>query len=482
MNIDPKSSDPPAAAHGAGNQSSSSPPSYVVKPVARRFPWLVTIVIGVLCAAVGAPAVWFGYGDRYEAVAFLRVSPQEKSIVFRTAENPSRPGPTEFDIYKSTQEQLIKSRFVLTSALRRREVQEFNLDERKTDPVGWLSDELKVTFPGKAEIMQVSLVSPNRKEAEALVDAAVEAYMTLIVGEDKRRRSDRLNQLDRIYQEKETDVRDKRTELKRLAEQTGASDKKGISLKQQIAVEQFGLFQRQYIDTQFKLRNAKSELDAQKALLQSINDMEIAPFEVEKYAREDPMLRQKAEEIYRRTMDAARPQSLAREGVKSPSVRSQQDELKTMQAEYNAKIEELKEGVRALKRADYEKERLRWEVQVSSLTEQEEEYSKEVDKKRSEAEKVSQTSIDMDMLMTQIEQFELVLKGVADEREKLKVEVNSEARVSVIQPADAPKSPSNTELRAGLAVVTASILLCFPLGCVIFVRLGRRLARFVERL
>jgi len=430
---------------------------------ALRRHWLLAGFLGLLCAAAGFVAVWYGYGARYEAVAFLHVSPQEKTMVYRM-EAPT--GPTEFDIYKNTQQQLIKSRFVLMKALGRREVQEFNLDERKTDPVGWLSDALKVTFPGKAELMEVSLVSSDRKEAKALVDAAVQAYMTLIVDEERVRRRKNLDQLDHIYEGKESDLREKRSELKRLAEQIGASDKKGISLKQQIAVEQYGLFQRQHIDTQFKLRNAKSELDTQKALIQSINDMEIAPFEVEKYVREDPMLRQKAEEIYWRQMDATRTQNLAKAGTNSPYVRNQQEELKSLQAEYNAKIDELKEGVRALKRADYEKERLKWEVQVSSLTEQEEEYAKEVDTKRSEALKVSQGSIDMDMTMTQIEQLELAVKGVADQRERLKVEVNSEARVTIIQQADAPESQAMVALRLALSGAATLLGLCIPVGLV----------------
>jgi len=430
---------------------------------ALRRHWLLAAILGLLFAAAGFLAVWYWYGDRYEAVALLRVSPQDKRVVFQM-EAPM--GPTEFDIYKSTQQQLIKNRFVITSALRRREVQEFNLDEAETDAIGWLSDRLKVTFPGKAEIMQVSLLSTNREEAKALVDAVVEAYMTLIVGDEKKKQNERLDQLDRIYEEKETALRDKRTELKGLAEKIGASDKKGVSLKQQIALEQFGLFQRQHIDTQFRLRHAKGELDAQKALIESIKDMKIAPFEVEKYVREDPMLRQKNEDIYWRTMDAARTQSLARAGVNSPYVRNQQKELETMQAEYDAKIDELKEGVRALKRADYEKERLKWEVQVNSLIDQEEEYDNQVKEKRKEVDKVSQGSIDMDMLMTGIEQYELVLKGVADQREKLKVEVKSEPRVTIIQRAAVPESQALVALRMTLSLLATVLGLCIPVGLI----------------
>jgi len=150
-------------------------------------------------------------------------------------EPAQRDSVAKYSIYKQTQAELLKSRFILFRAINSREVQEFNLDERYTDPEGWLAANLRVEFPQNAEIMKVSLTTHDRRESKVLVDAAVEAYMTIIVGEEKRRQSDRLNQLDRIYEEKETDVRDKRTEVKRLAEQLGTSDAKGGSLKQQAA-------------------------------------------------------------------------------------------------------------------------------------------------------------------------------------------------------------------------------------------------------
>ena len=76
-------------------------------------------VLGLLCAAAAGPAVFFGYGPRYESSAFLRISPQEKVIFGRSAADSVSSVASEFDIYKATQQQLIKTRFVLSHAAAR---------------------------------------------------------------------------------------------------------------------------------------------------------------------------------------------------------------------------------------------------------------------------------------------------------------------------------------------------------------------------
>ena len=81
----------------------------------RRY-WLMSAGIGLLCAAVAGPAVWFGVGAKYTAQALLSVAMQEKPIAFQM--EVSVADKDRFDIYKSTQTQLVTSRFVLLAALR----------------------------------------------------------------------------------------------------------------------------------------------------------------------------------------------------------------------------------------------------------------------------------------------------------------------------------------------------------------------------
>jgi hypothetical protein len=82
----------------------------------------------------------------------------------------------------------------------------------------------------------------------------------------------------------------------------------------------------------------------------------------------------------------------------------------------------------------------------------------------------------------EIEELQKRLDTLATERERLQLELDSLLQVILVQKASLPEHPSNTESRVRLAIMTAAIVLCLPMGCVIFVRVVRRLKWRFDRL
>ena len=98
-------------------------------------------------------------------------------MVYEMAETKAESGAL-FDIYKSTQSQQIKSRYVLQAALRDREIASLpSVKQHEPDAPGWLAGEINVSFPEKGEIMQVGLIGHDPNEITKLVNAVVKAYM-----------------------------------------------------------------------------------------------------------------------------------------------------------------------------------------------------------------------------------------------------------------------------------------------------------------
>ena len=135
------------------------------------------------------------------------------------------------------------------------------------------------------------------KEAQILVQAVVDAYLSQVVAVEKNQRRVRLDQLERTQTEHSTRIRTRRNDLKELAERLGTTDQKALSIKQQVAMEQFTFAQRSQGQAEFELRKAKSELDTQKAMLQGLDELEISDFEVEQFAKSDPMVNQDARRV-----------------------------------------------------------------------------------------------------------------------------------------------------------------------------------------
>jgi capsular polysaccharide biosynthesis protein len=474
--------DPPITAEVVGNSQSSPPRGCSAGPRLRGFPWRVSIGLGIVLAILGAAGMWFGWGPTYESTAYLRVRPQERTTLFSGAETPSPPDLTEFNMCKATQQQLIKSRFVLSHALRSPDVLDFTIDQRQADPATWLSDEVQVYFPANGEIMAVSMVSRDGKEAQALVQAVVDAYLSQVVPAESNQRRLRLDQLERIHTEHSARMRARRNELQELAERLGTTaNQKELSLKQQVAIDQFNFIQRQQMQTEFDLRKAKSELDTLKALLQGIDEIEVSDFEIEQYLKSDPVVNRMVDELLSRR-HALQSQMRARTGSESAFAKNAQRDLQLVNDEYNEHLKELRERVRQSKKTKVEEEKLKKEMEVASLTAQLLQLGREVEERRKRAERLSNSSVDLDMARLEIEQLQKTADAIAVERERLQVDVNSPPRVTLVQRASLPEGPSNTEARARLAVVTAAILLCLPMGCVILVRVGRRVVWLLDRL
>ena len=163
-----------------------------------------------------------------------------------------------FDIYKSTQSQQIKSRHVLQAALRDREIASLpSVKQHEPDAPGWLAGEISVSFPERGEIMQVGLVGQDPNEIAKLVNAVVAAYMREVVDVERNQRVLHRNELDKLCADKETEVRNKRNDMKQLADQLGTQDSETLSLKQQVAVQQYAEYQRQLMRVRFEAMRAQ---------------------------------------------------------------------------------------------------------------------------------------------------------------------------------------------------------------------------------
>ena len=97
-----------------------------------------------------------------------------------------------------------------------------------------------------AAVMQVTATQPDPSDAAAIVNAVVDAYMNEVVNGDRQARRIRLSDLQKIYAEKENEVRTKREQLKRELENHGVGDDQQMLLRAQLAQSMYAEFEREY--------------------------------------------------------------------------------------------------------------------------------------------------------------------------------------------------------------------------------------------
>jgi succinoglycan biosynthesis transport protein ExoP len=430
---------------------------------ALRRHWVPALAVGLVLGAGLAIAVWFGYGARYRAVALLTVSQIEDRVI----ENPVGANmPREFDIYKDTQQQIIKSRVVTQPALRDPNIAALAAVQRQRqrgrDPEAWLAEAIQVSFPGDAQWMEVSFTDESAVEAAKLVNAVVNAYMTDVVDAEKQERTAELQKLDDIYQVKSAEVRQQLSDVAKLAADLGTGDEQALRLMQQLAVQELSDYRRQQMQVQYELRRKMGELEAQRALLSGVDELEIPLFEVDKMLQVDPMARQIVEQLSVQRQIAGIVGNTVRPEAQQEYAGRYQNELQMLEQMLNQRSAEIRDGVRSLKRSELEQNIRLAESQVSSLTQLEQKLTKDVEAKQEAARKLTKSSIDLEMRKSALEENQQMLAAIAEKRETKKVELSSAARVRQISEADPPQEQYGFAVRVALAMLAGLAGLCLP--------------------
>lgn len=225
--------------------------------------WAVALLFA--CEATLFSCSERGCGSRYTATSSLRIGFTAPYILKQPVRQHSGK---EYDLYKKTQQQLLKSRFVLMAALRKPEVAKLPSVQEETeqsDATRWLEGLVKIQFPGDSEIMKVSISRSDPHEAVTLNRAVVDAYMTEVVNVEREQKRLRLGELDRAYAEKEADLRGKQEDVRKLAEQLGISYSDTLTLKQKLALEELSSYWKDLKRLQTMLQDMRRDLAIQKA-------------------------------------------------------------------------------------------------------------------------------------------------------------------------------------------------------------------------
>jgi len=99
-------------------------------------------------SAAGASQAEASLTGKYTATASLQVSPEQDSHAYRsTATHPSRARYEEFEVFKRTQMEMLRTPLILSAALQNEKVRTLRCIKQQRDPVAWLAKQLFIRFP-----------------------------------------------------------------------------------------------------------------------------------------------------------------------------------------------------------------------------------------------------------------------------------------------------------------------------------------------
>jgi hypothetical protein len=196
---------------------------------------LLTLLI--LFAAISLLLAWLVQPDRVVATALFDVR-AEKPSLFGDAK-PERLDVAGFELLKHTQLALLKSEFLLQSAVRNPAIASLQTFSNKGDLVAWLQKHLEFKFPENGEILSIQLhgVKAQASDLVLIVDAVAEAYKKEVLGSETARQLSQRDMLERSLQNLNSEIKRKYEDYLDIAKGMNHPESGSGDIQQQLDVK-----------------------------------------------------------------------------------------------------------------------------------------------------------------------------------------------------------------------------------------------------
>lgn len=174
----------PEILHGSFNQT------WLFHCLRRR--WLMAVLLGLLCSGATAGLLWWAFPESARTTAYLEVKAQPEEDIL--SGRSDRKSSKEIEMYAANQAALIKSNKVLEHALTPASIAQLDAVIQQSDPIQWLIDELRVSYPNDGEILEIRYDGQeNPEDMKKIIDQIVTSYLEVIIGDD-------INEQNKIFE------------------------------------------------------------------------------------------------------------------------------------------------------------------------------------------------------------------------------------------------------------------------------------------
>lgn len=423
--------------------------------------WLAALLWGTFGAVACAGMVWLIQTPTYSAVALLQIAVREPSLVLN---DPLRSTDDDFRVYKRTQQRLLLSLGFLNNAIGQRDVAELGLIRRSPDAAAWLASKLDVTFPDDAEIMRIGLEGKNPRELAPLLNGLIRAYLEQVARNEGKRHDERLRILDRVYADKEGEIRQKRGSMCQLLEQVQARNRFLPSPTQQLA---------EALRLDMSLHLLQGELKTRHESLANSDGRSEADPDLLTAVRADPLASQLNRELVQMQQAAAYTAEVAGRSAAPKFAAEAARKLDTTQQKLLARIAELQSNLSAARQAQAAADARKLRDQIAALADARQQIESDLLGQRKRLEEAAQSpvdiqrAIDVEMLRAEIDRLDALLQRVAEDRVRLTVDYRAGSRITLVQPATILANGNSTLRLIGLTLAML-VGLAFPAICVIW--------------
>ena len=389
--------------------------------------------LGLLVSSLVALGIWFMMPVQHTAEAVLRVNREL-----------SKGNASDYMIYKETQSHLIRSTFVINSALREPEINQLAMVKNdswgrpRKNPVSWLSKAVFVR-PDETELIQVTMQGWHKEQTKEILDRVLKSYQTEIINKERMEKVGTRARLRKQYQDLYDAVSTKSDQISTLAQQLGATDNKIVAQQQQMKINELNAA-RHELD---RIRSTLWEAIGQYRLLEADAALRVNPSEnqILDMLEQDPRYFQIVSAIEQYKDELEQMQGFVRPGA--PDLEAIQGEIVRLErkrqqfaAEMNGRIVERIRNAQGSSPGDIKRQQQLQGTQIKNLQAEEARVQAIYDEKLSEVQKYGGANGELQARMNDLAALQKDMQTVRNEMQLLDMEIEGPEKVSIIQDAN----------------------------------------------
>lgn len=438
--------------------SSAPDVSNYLQALKRR--WISAAALGGTLAVVAAAAAWFLLPPKYIASGRVRVAYEVPTI------DRSLSGPADFATYLKTQAAHLKSRRVISEALKKDEIKALHLEARSgMEPAQYLDEELKVEVPDSQELVTLLMSSPDPQVSVAIIKAIIEAYLDVIVYAEKEERRKQVADMSTVLSKASAALKQKQDSLAEMVKDTGDVDPLVLVSKMSDLKSAIREANVSRSNLRLKIREAKADLISHVAHMNALKASAIAAPSVEAVLKNDALAQKLKAEIKteQRIIDDFERLS---PNVPYPSLIRAKRNIRAAHANLKKRKQEVQDELAAAVEAsgtggreEMERVRVAKDNAIKAMEEHHDELGKTLTALNEELGKLKRVDhADQDRLRDAIAQEQKFVDELTLRLRKKEVDLEAGTRVTLAQEAELQKKDMKKQI-LGVAVSPLAALL-----------------------
>lgn len=245
----------------------SATPDVMALLAGLRQRWISAVLLGGTLAVITGLAAWFLLSPKHVAFAQIQVRYVDPHIMSSVHGNAG-----DFKTYLKTTAEEMRAPKVIASALRRDEVKRLGLDQKETDPVQAILEDLKVEWKENSELVTIQFPHHDPAVALTLVNGIKGAYLEDIVNAKRNERAGKITELEKVNADAVETIKTKKERLKQIVEGLGTVDPRTWQIQRLELTTELKDTKQQSAQVGLELIRARAALETLDARIKAYKD------------------------------------------------------------------------------------------------------------------------------------------------------------------------------------------------------------------